>query len=357
MTIKWPSVKPISLFIDNSAFRAMSYNLSHPTFKTLEMATRRGDIQLLTSAIAKGEFIKHASALMRDESEKIRRLGVSRSLFEEEIESLRTQLVEVTGEKIWNHFLDRFKPQNVDCAIDWKVVFQDYFDLRPPFSSKKGEEFADAFNMKMLENFDPQFLIVVSSDPDYRDWANNRQGTVFYSKISEFTNEYLKIADSAFSKIANYAFSLLQGEILKRVKSDFSDDYHYTISASHAEIQSANVIELAITSASLEQVDELSRIANFRIRCRGTTELELSCPVIVWDSIDKEEIRQGSNSKVGYVEIEIVASVEMHIMNQHPSNATFTLFDQEIFAEEFNVPDQWETFLDVTDEDAPPDDL
>ncbi len=342
----WFADGPVHLFIDTSCLVSMGFNFSHKGFVTIENGVSAGDLKVISTQILKGEFLKHAAAAIGSDLEKLGHLHAIRSLSADKITEIERVAKEATGQTIWGKFEAMFAPEDISRNVNWQGVFEDYFALRPPFTLKKKDEFPDAFNLKMIEGLNPARLILISSDGDFERWIAGRQNIVLYKKLNEFTDAYLKIRDPAFAAAAITGFRTLKDQILERLKDEYSADHHYSVNCYHSTVQSGEVTDLSVVSHTLTATDHEQEFAVFQVRARGTANLELDCPVVSWDSIDKEEIFHGSNQKTTDVDIDIEATVTIFVNQQDPTDSDFEISDSTIHAAEFDVPDAWVSFLD-----------
>lgn len=347
----WFNKIPLPIFIDNSVFRNLHFNFNHASFETLKDASDAGDIQIVFTDIVKGEFVNHAETLLRDEEQKLKRMGgFTHSKFRAELDNIIAKISQQSGTSIWQDFLTIFKPKDINSPVSWNPVFDDYFALRSPFSVKKKDEFPDAFNLKMLENLKASHLVILSIDGDYVTWAKTQQNVAVFSKVNDFTDAYLKIRESLFSDVAVSAFDNLEAKIATQLMTEYSDTSNYDLIASHAEIDAADVTDLNLTSITLEAVDPQAFTATVKARFKGTANLEISCPVIVYDSVDKDEVYLGTNKRDADVSITIEATINLDIDETHPAQSSFEIEDVDFYSEDFEVPDDWTTSLDHDDD-------
>lgn len=351
MDIGWFNKRPIQLFVDTSALVAIGFDLSHPAMTTIKRAIDAGDVQLVTTDILKGEFLKHSELQLQDEKDRLKRILTSRSIYGVEIEKIQKSIKDLTADQIWNVFLEEFKPKDINSRVEWQAVFKDYFDLKPPFSQKKRHEFPDAFNIKMIESLGDAKVVIISPDEDYSTWAIGRDNVTVFKHSSEFADTYLKLRDSHFSDLSLKGFESIRQSLIDRLKEKYSDNYHYTVTCSHSEVESGNVKDLHIVDFELAATDHVEEFAVFKIRLRGVSTIELSCPVVVWDSVDKEEIHMGSNSRSAEVEIEISATVTVFVNQDDPTQSDFDLSEDDFYCEDFEVPADWTSFVDDPDID------
>lgn len=62
------------VYIDNSALRAINYNLSHPAMATLEKAVSAGKLKVLINSIFEGEFLKHCDLVLNSEKDSLKKI-------------------------------------------------------------------------------------------------------------------------------------------------------------------------------------------------------------------------------------------------------------------------------------------
>jgi hypothetical protein len=355
MNEAWFERRPIHLFIDSSCLISMGFDFTHPGFQTIKNGVIAGDLTVISTPILKGEFLKHAAQEIIEDLDKLRRVSALRTVAGDKILDVEKIGKETTAEIIWEKFETTFFPVDIARDVNWQGIFADYFALRPPFTPKKKNEFPDAFNLKMVEALSPTHLVIISSDGDFERWATDRQSTVVYLKLSEFTDSYLKIRDPAFSAAAITGFKTLKDQIVERLQDIYGDDSHYSVTCYHSTIQSAEVKDLTIVSQTLAATNHEDEFAVFQIRARGTAELELDCPVSIYDSEDKKDFFLGSNQKTAEVDVEIEATVTIFVDQDDPEKSDFDISESNIHAEDFEVPHDWVSFLEDHCPDNDPD--
>ncbi|MGH1399522.1 MAG: PIN domain-containing protein, partial [Alphaproteobacteria bacterium] len=82
---------------------------------------------------------------------------------------------------------------NVDLSADIDGVLNDYFDMKPPFSSKKQSEFPDAIVLSSLENWCKSWrkLYIVSGDPDFENFCSNSKNLIHINSLPDFITKAL----------------------------------------------------------------------------------------------------------------------------------------------------------------------
>lgn len=343
MKDNWFERTPVYMFIDTSCFINMNFNLTHPSFATIQTAINAGDIRLIATDILKGEFIKHADEMIHNEKERIRRLGPIRYLAANEVITLETAIEMASGAALWAKFTNIFTPSLSNGDVNWKDVFNDYFKKVVPFSEGKKCEFPDAFNLQLIKNLNPDFLIIVSSDGDFSEAFTGNDNRVHFKKINDFTDAYLKIRNPALVLQSKACFDFHKNEILNKLTKTYSDNSHYYLECAHSEVEDASIEDIMLVSAKNIQLDKDTSI--FRITLNGTAKLDLNCPVVVYDSIDKEEVFLGSNSKSMKFKLSINAEIEINFQKT-TENSTYEIIDEDFSHEDIEIPHNWISFLE-----------
>ena len=162
------------LYIDTSALCAIQFNLSHESMNIIELGVKRGDFVVLTNSIFEREFVKHCNRVLNEIREKLKAISKSAAghISKDKIAALLDEAKLSSGEWYLERFIFRFKCKNIDSEINWRTVFDKYFDQTPPFSSSKKNEFPDAFVIEMLGPYTSN-LLLITQDHDFQSWVDH----------------------------------------------------------------------------------------------------------------------------------------------------------------------------------------
>jgi len=141
---------PLYVYLDTSIFIKYNFDIYHPNFKTIVDAAKNGEVKVFWNSILEGEFLSNCRKRINDSLGDLKKFG--------EVNTLKKNIfkkwIDYDPEKLSSNVLEKFKKElrveNIDCNIDYREVFKDYFELNTPFSNKKKDQFPDAFVIKML---------------------------------------------------------------------------------------------------------------------------------------------------------------------------------------------------------------
>lgn len=343
MELNWFEDAPIALVIDTSSLISEKFNFTSKKMKTVKNAIKKDDFYLLTTEIFRREFLKHSQHEAVGVLEKIRASGIPKFLASSEIEAVIEKLSIYNPEDFWKAYCKEFKAKDITTNIDWRKVFADYYEQRPPFSEKKKTEFPDAFNIKMIEAHKPKYIVIISSDPDYDDWSVKKKNLKLYKNFQEFTNEYVRIKDPEFTNITDDAINNCIAEIKKTLINDFIDTDHFDIDSFHSEINGVELTDMILRKLHITSINKKERFATYRLAFSATADLEISSTVTTYDSIDKEDVTLGYNSNSLEASLSIIVDVTMIIDNKN--NGEFEIESTKVDSETIEIPHEWESFL------------
>lgn len=336
------------VYIDNSALRAINYNLSHPAMATLEKAVSAGKLKVLINSIFEGEFLKHCDLVLNSEKDSLKKIKCLENALTPELNKILGKLETVSSQNILNNYKEKFKCVNIDKDINWRDVFQKYFRGITPFSSKKKDEFPDAFVAELLSEYFEKQLIIVSGDNDFYEWAKLQTGVSVFRSIRDYVDHHIRMEEENKRVTSFYAGK--KTEIDQNLKEHFinyfSDTEYYSISSYYSEIEHAEVVDVQeiigkIISLKLDDLE-----FDLEFSSRGTVKLDILAAVVVYDSIDREDVHLGSNSRSTEIEAEFKAKARITVNLEASTFDIVEIYDEEVFSEMFDIPHEWESFLD-----------
>lgn len=173
--------------------------------------------------------------------------------------------------------------------IDVETLMDDYFNQRPPFESKKPNEFKDAIMINAIKNYRPMTgvkVCVVSNDEGFRKAFEDNENFITFKFLGDFLKYYTSseeilalIAEAISDEVAEG----MHDDIIKEYISDFDIDRGY-----YAEwnIDSGDIDEIECELLYVEKL-ESSYIANFSV------DVDISIDITYRDEdrsyYDKEE--------------------------------------------------------------------
>ncbi len=344
MDLSWFEDTPIDLIVDTSSLVSERFDFSTKKMNTLKVAVAQNDFVLLTTSIYRGEFLKHSTLEAANELEKVQKFGLTKNIASESLAALTTELMNFDPNKLWEKYCSELKAQDISSDLDWRVVFDDYFAQRPPFSEKKKMEFPDAFNLKLVEKRKSKHLVIISSDPDYDAWAIGKKNVNVFKNLQEFTNEYVRLKDPEFVAVTDKLMKDFLTEIKSDIKSLYNEPSDYSIDAYQSEIVDANVESVELVKKFIVAVDPNEGFATYRLIFAGTSNLEIDSSVVAYDSVDKENVHLGHNTN--HTTVEFTCSMDVTVIIHEGGNTEYSIDDNQFDAEEVLVPHMWESFLD-----------
>jgi hypothetical protein len=346
----WLIQTPVPIFIDNSVWRSLSFNLENTFFDTLYKAVSSKDVVITYTDISKNEFFKHCDELLKEDQRKLEKLSTLKAVLGDRIKDLEGLATEITANHIWEKFEARFAPVNVSGPVDWQPIFKNYFELQPPFSAKKKNEFADAFNMAMLLNYMKNRLVVLASDPDFKAWANTQDKITHFYSTSAFTDEYLKLREHEFAGRVLAAIEQIKNEVASDLSKKYEDDYYFEVDSGDSEIESVYIPIFNVNSIEIVSTDSEHGTATVKMRFTGRADLDITSEVRLRDPVDKDYIFVGTNRNSGEVKIEAEVDVLLKFDDIARNFESYELDNDEFHAELFEIPADWETFLNRSDD-------
>jgi hypothetical protein len=343
MDLNWFEHAPVSLVIDTSSLVAERFDLSTKKMNTIKASVQNGDFRLITTAIYRGEFLKHSKAQADDELAKVEKFGLSRNTNSEHLAIIVKGLQSFSPESLWGRFCSDLNALDISCEVSCLLVFEDYFHLRAPFSEKKKTEFPDAFNLKMIEQHRPRCLVIISSDPDYDAWAAGKAMVRVFKTIQEFTNEYVRLKDPDFVTITDNALKEFIEEIKTEIENSYAEPDYYPIDSFHSEISDAEVQSVNLKKSFIVAISPQEGFATYRLIFSGSSSITVDSPVVVYDSVDKEDVTLGHNTNSAIVEFTAYTDVTLVVHDNE--NIEYVIDDTNFEVNSFDVPHEWENFV------------
>jgi hypothetical protein len=335
------------VYIDNSALKAIHYNLSHPSIRTLAEAASNQNIVILTNSILEGEFLKHCEEMLNNEKVDLRKINCLRYGLTLNIDNLIVEADKINARTVLQNYLSLLHCQNINKEVDWKIVFSKYYRGDPPFSKNKKNEFSDAFVIEMLLPFLKKNLVIVAGDNDFYEWAKGENDVTNFRSINAYVDHYIRSRNDAITKF----FINKQKEVEVKVKEyfteKFSDDCYYEITSNYySDIEFANVKNIQDVDIEILSIDTESNELEVKCMAKGKVDLDINAAVVVYDSIDKEDIHLGSNSRTAEIEAEFKCTARVNVDIKNNLVEILELYDEDVIANDFEIPHEWETFLD-----------
>lgn len=147
------------VFLDTNIYIATKYIFDRQKFATLRMLMSRGKVGVLYTSVTEGEALQHIKEDIGDAVRAYNRalkkdavfllehdgFGISKIDLEEAVSEVEVKFKEFLG--LSSVHLLSLNP------IDAEALMKDYFEQKPPFETKKPEEFKDAITINALKQF------------------------------------------------------------------------------------------------------------------------------------------------------------------------------------------------------------
>ncbi len=336
----------MNVYIDNSALRAINYNLTHPAVKTLEKAVSLGKIRVLINSIFEGEFLKHCDLVLNSEKDEIRKIRCLEESLSTELCQVLEKIDKVNSRNILKNYKKKLNCEIIDTDVDWRIVFQKYFKGEAPFSTKKKDEFPDAFVAEMLSSYFEKNLVIISGDNDFFEWAKLQKGVLVFRSIRDYVDYNIRMENDKVTKFYLSKKAEIEQQVKEHFINYFSEAHYFEISSYFSEIELAKVMEIRAISDKIISLNLEESEIEVEFNSRGSVELEISAAVVVYDSIDKEDIHLGSNARSAEIEAEFKGKARIAIDIEAGTFELVEVYDEEVFSEDFDIPHEWESFLD-----------
>ena len=189
---------PTSLYIDTEVFKHQGLRLDTAAFNSLKDTFAEGGLRLLVPAIMERE-------LLRKYQEQAEACGdaVNKAQQKHPISTLRMwspypreEVVDKCFDELrsqWEGFKSHFKVEKLPLVGDLDRVVNWYFDVKPPFSTRKKKEFPDAFILSTLDAYYKDHranIAVVSGDQDFGNACNLRRYIIHFDSLEKFVGAF-----------------------------------------------------------------------------------------------------------------------------------------------------------------------
>lgn len=223
--------RPLLVFIDTSIFDAMKHRLDDSRLRALAESAHEGRVLLIMPDITHREILRHVSTIVAEARQIIQKLRREASCLQDALgpglasafNEIDWQAVRTSMENTWKDYLESCRAEMIPIgATDAVSVFDDYFNMKPPFGEgKKKSEFPDAFIIKGLVRYaveNQKKVIVVSGDSDFERACQQHEELVFCDSLAEVIEVSLSIPEEDTRSIHELLYARrmeLDKEILK----------------------------------------------------------------------------------------------------------------------------------------------
>jgi len=284
----------ITVFLDTNIFIKASYNFQSGKLATIRRYCDEGFIDLVVSSVVCREVETHIKKDLQECYEKInkhllseRRLAALRS--EPDFSRFLAFLsVETMVEKVlsqFSNFLEDTHCTIIDTGtVQVENVLSDLFAMRPPFETKKQDEFKDSIILYSLRDYQRALSIpiwAVSDDTGFRKALEGDINFLLFTSIEDMLNKVnAKVKADQYIKIKEYINE--QNEmryIVNRLEEVLFDS---AVTPDIDLFDDAQVIAVNSTKYRLDTIDEIDNEM-------ATVSMEAECNInIIYTFFDEE---------------------------------------------------------------------
>lgn len=228
------------LFIDASIYHSNNFQFLTKDLESLTRLLTAGQVTLLLTSITVSEVKRH----LREQAKEAASAAQS---FQQKGKVLRNiPLFEnsimfggINASDIEDQLLEGFErflsSVNIEIlSVDMASadqVFENYFNVCPPFSIKKPNEFRDSFileTLKVYANDNNVRIHIVSLDKDMEAFCKENPQLIWSNKLGEVVNAVMHSARTAPAAFADQAYSVIKADVFGMVQ-EFLDEQRFGI--------------------------------------------------------------------------------------------------------------------------------
>lgn len=289
------------IFIDSDAIYKQGIKFEGRVLNKIKELGRSLLIEIYTSVVVKEEISSHILEQLSEAKDGWNQFaGKIENLFESEackdipeLQELEKRLEGLDKAALlrWENFLKDsgavvLGPDEI-CNTELLSL---YFEIKPPFSAKKKEEFPDAISMLSLKQKISQSddsVYVISNDNDLKEFCKNEPNLISLDNLSDFLDKY-----NSHNELSTAVRDLIDKEskrISECIKEEFKNqDFSYRENY-ELEFHNMTVDQLMIRAAKVIEIEEGR--ASIDIDCEISGTAQISGPdysTAIWDQEDNE---------------------------------------------------------------------
>jgi PIN domain len=261
---------PFCVFLDTEAFRATSFDWSHPNLLALRERVRKGSIELVTTDIVLREMQHGISELLEEFHQQLqksaKRAAVLRPLNDDAVNNLlRLAKNKPNVERLFSatdQFLRDLSVTSLPVPdTTLKAMFDMYFAGEPPFgAARKKSEFPDAANMLALLTHAASTgkqIYVISGDGDWpATCAKHAAHLVHVHRLSEMLDKAIRaewLSDDLWSDEELLEFIEAKRDDLKTMLESALESAS-KVNLGDGRIESLTVKDISLLSLSVTDI-------------------------------------------------------------------------------------------------------
>lgn len=238
------------LFIDASIYHSNNFQFLTKDLESLTRLLTAGQVTLLLTSITVSEVKRH----LREQAKEAASAAQS---FQQKGKVLRNiPLFEnsimfggINASDIENQLVEGFyrflSSRNVEIlSVDMASadqVFENYFNVRPPFSVKKPNEFRDSFVLETLKVYaiDNNVRIhIISLDKDMESFCKESPQLIWSSKLGEVVNAVMHSARTLPAAFADEAYCSVKDKVFLIVQDYLAEQDFGVVHDAESRVQS-----------------------------------------------------------------------------------------------------------------------
>lgn len=195
----------INVFIDTQVFIQKNFNFKSDLFKRLINVSEDGLISIYLTNIVTNEVESNIYEQVYEKTKNIHaKFAKDAKILRNLSEYSNTFSIGDRLEQIYNDLIAQFNQFLVDASVEVisiddvspSLIFDMYFKGIPPFSTKKKNEFPDAFSIVALEN---QFrqknekIYIVSDDGDLKSYCVESDTLIYEPSLESLFDSLIKV--------------------------------------------------------------------------------------------------------------------------------------------------------------------
>lgn len=183
------------VFLDSNIYIGAKYRVDRGRFRSLCLLLEHDDIELLYTSVNEGEIKQHIKKDVEEGTQAYNKVLKDKAALLTADEAYHLSKIDVEdGIVCLNGMINNFfslkgvKQIPID-PISAEDLMKDYFEQKPPFESKKPEEFKDAIIIHAIKEYRKTIdedIVIISADKGFAAAFDEVDGFVTFGKIDEF---------------------------------------------------------------------------------------------------------------------------------------------------------------------------
>ncbi|MBU5245256.1 DUF4935 domain-containing protein [Bacillus halotolerans] len=251
----------MNIFLDTQVYHSKNFNLQNKDFLRLEKFIDDEMIKLYITPITKNEIENHIKQKIEDSREYINtfkenaKILLNYDLYRPIWDRKTIKQAEIKILEDFHNFLIENNVEEIPISGDaTKQIFQNYFEGETPFSSKKKDEFPDAFALYSLLNWaenNEEIIHVVSGDNDLKNFCESKENILHIESL-EKALDFLNQHDEVRYRFAQRLYDDQLAEFVEYINDSIRDG------SAELNIDAYDVLDVELKDFFVEGEDDLS---------------------------------------------------------------------------------------------------